>query len=109
MCSSDLRYPAIDVLASLSRVMSQVVREPHLAAAAHIRSLLARYQEIELLVQIGEYRAGADPLADAALAAKPALEAFFTQSARALEPFDASVDALIDMARRHGPDTGHHA
>ncbi|WP_118183137.1 FliI/YscN family ATPase [Paraburkholderia phosphatilytica] len=103
------RYPAIDVLASLSRVMSQVVREPHLAAAAHVRSLLARYQEIELLVQIGEYRAGADPLADAALAAKPALEAFFTQSARALEPFDASVDALIDMARRHGPDTGHHA
>lgn len=100
------RYPAIDVLASLSRVMSQVVREPHLAAAAHVRSLLARYQEIELLVQIGEYRAGADRLADAALAAKPALDAFFTQPARALEPFDASVDTLIDMARRHGPDTG---
>jgi type III secretion protein N (ATPase) len=103
------RYPAIDVLASLSRVMSQVVREPHLAAAAHVRSLLARYQEIELLVQIGEYRAGADPLADAALAAKPALETFFMQSSQALEPFDASVDALIDMARRHEPDTGQHA
>lgn len=103
------RYPAIDVLASLSRVMSQVAREPHLAAAAHVRSLLARYQEIELLVQIGEYRAGADPLADAALAAKPALETFFTQSAHALEPFDASVDALIEMARQHGPDTGQDA
>jgi ATP synthase in type III secretion protein N len=103
------RYPAVDVLASLSRVMSQVVREPHLAAAAHVRALLARYQEIELLVQIGEYRAGADPLADAALAAKPQLDMFFTQSARELEPFDASVDALLELARHHGQDGSPNA
>ncbi|MCX4161463.1 MULTISPECIES: FliI/YscN family ATPase [Paraburkholderia] len=101
------RYPAIDVLASLSRVMSQVVASPHRAAAAQVRSLLSRYQDIELLVQIGEYRAGADPLADAALAAKPELDTFFTQPSHALEPFDASVNALIELARRHGLD--HHA
>ena len=61
-------HPAIDVLASGSRVMDQVVSGPHRQAALHLRRLLARYDEIELLVQIGEYQAGSDPLADKGLA-----------------------------------------
>jgi ATP synthase in type III secretion protein N len=96
------RYPAIDVLASLSRVMSQVVDAQHVKAAAHVRALLSKYQDIELLVQIGEYREGADPMADAALAVKTELDTFFAQSSRALEPFDKTLSALHDIARRHG-------
>jgi len=61
------QYPAIDVLASTSRVMDQVVDGRHREAALHIRRLLSRYREIELLVRINEYQPGSDPLADEAL------------------------------------------
>jgi type III secretion protein N (ATPase) len=95
------RYPAIDVLASLSRVMSQVAGESHVSDAARVRELLSKYQDIELLVQIGEYREGADPLADAALRAKAPLEAFFSQRADTLAPFNETLATLHDIARRH--------
>ncbi|MEE4379305.1 MAG: type III secretion system ATPase SctN [Candidatus Competibacteraceae bacterium] len=61
-------YPAIDILASLSRIMPAVTEPEHRQAAARVRELLAKYQDIELLVRIGEYQKGADPLADEALA-----------------------------------------
>lgn len=96
------RYPAIDLLGSLSRVMSQVASDNHKKSAAHLRALLAKYQEIELLVQIGEYREGADPLADAALRAKSALDIFFTQSSDALDPFDRTINHLHDIAKQYG-------
>ena len=67
------RYPAIDVLASLSRVMPLVASRAHQQAAARVRELIAKYQEIELLVQIGEYREGSDRLGDLALRARDLL------------------------------------
>jgi type III secretion protein N (ATPase) len=87
-------FPAIDVLASVSRVMNQVVPPAHAASAMHARALLAKYREIELLVQIGEYRAGRDAQADAAVEAKPALKFFLTQSPDALQPMAQTVAAL---------------
>ena len=60
-------YPAIDVLASASRVMNHVVGEDHRAAAGRLRELLARHAEVELLVKIGEYQRGADPVTDEAI------------------------------------------
>ena len=60
-------YPAIDVLDSLSRVMPTIVSEEHRAAAAHLRDLMAKYQDIELLVRVGEYKKGEDAVADEAL------------------------------------------
>lgn len=48
-------YPAIDILASVSRVMSQVVTPQHRQAANRLRHLLATWQEIALLVRVGEY------------------------------------------------------
>lgn len=60
-------YPAVDVLESISRVMPNVVSEEHLHLAGKLRELLAKYNEIELLVKIGEYKRGGDELADEAL------------------------------------------
>ncbi|MDR2441949.1 MAG: type III secretion system ATPase SctN [Deltaproteobacteria bacterium] len=60
-------YPAIDILGSVSRVMGSVTTPKHRELAQKIRSLLAKYAEIELLVQIGEYRKGADAEGDLAL------------------------------------------
>lgn len=60
-------YPAVDVLASVSRVMNHIVGPDHLRVAGRARELLAKYREVELLVRIGEYKRGADPLADEAI------------------------------------------
>lgn len=88
------RYPAIDVLASISRVMPLVTSREHRAAAAHFRGLLAKYQEMELLVQIGEYKAGADALADEAIGARPATLEFLSQPPDASLPYAQSVEVL---------------
>lgn len=88
------RYPAIDVLASISRVMPLVTSREHRAAAAHFRSLLAKYQEMELLVQIGEYKAGGDALADEAISARPAMLDFLSQPPDASLPYAQSIEAL---------------
>jgi type III secretion protein N (ATPase) len=88
------RYPAIDVLASISRVMPLVTPADHCTAAARFRSLLAKYQEMELLVQIGEYKRGSDPLADEAIAARSAMIDFVSQAPGDSHPYDASLAAL---------------
>lgn len=94
------RYPAIDVLASISRVMPLVTTREHGAAAAHFRSLLAKYQEMELLVQIGEYRPGSDALADEAIQARPAMLDFLSQPPKTSQPFEQSIAALLRQAPR---------
>jgi ATP synthase in type III secretion protein N len=73
------RYPAIDVMTSLSRLMPDVASKDEIRIAARARALLAKYAEIELLVQVGEYRAGSDAEADRAIAANSAIETFLTQ------------------------------
>jgi type III secretion protein N (ATPase) len=74
------QYPAIDVLGSLSRVMSQIVGPEHQAHAGRVRALMAKYDAVETLLQIGEYQAGADPEADEAIARHAAIAAFLGQA-----------------------------
>src|SRR5690606_24860514 len=70
------QYPAIDVLASISRVMPGVTGADQRAAANLFRELLAKYQELELLLQIGDYKPGADALGDRAVELRGAMRAF---------------------------------
>jgi len=72
-------YPAIDVGASVSRIMSQITDKEHLRLAGKLRRLMAVYREIELLVRVGEFQAGQDPEADEALARWPAIRQFLCQ------------------------------
>ncbi len=74
------RYPAIDVLASRSRVMTRVTSAKHRAGADRLRALLSRWKDVELLVRMGEHRHGADPLADEAIAKKDEIENFIYRS-----------------------------
>ena len=60
-------YPAVDVLASASRVMNAVVSPRHRHLAGRMRELMAKYQDVELLVKIGEYKQGADASTDEAI------------------------------------------
>ncbi|WP_142848235.1 type III secretion system ATPase SctN [Telmatospirillum sp. J64-1] len=72
-------YPAIDVLASASRVMNNVTTPEHRASAGRIRELMAKYKEVELLVKIGEYKRGADRVTDEALDKIDSINAFLRQ------------------------------
>jgi type III secretion protein N (ATPase) len=87
-------YPAIDVLASLSRVMPRVAEPAHQRAAGQLRRYLAKYQDIELLLQLGEYKRGTDPDADIAIEKIGPMRQLLQQSASELVPFDQSADAV---------------
>jgi len=91
-------HPAIDVLASNSRVMDQVISHEHREAAAHLRRLLSRHNEIELLVRIGEYRAGSDPLADEALRKIEAIRAFLREATDEATAFPTMLRRLRELA-----------
>ncbi|MEJ5301182.1 MAG: type III secretion system ATPase SctN [Thermodesulforhabdaceae bacterium] len=91
-------YPAIDVLASTSRVMGAVVSKEHKAAASRLRELLAKYQEVELLVRIGEYKKGADPLADEAIGKIEEIRKFLRQGTNEKNSFEEVVSWLIKLA-----------
>ena len=91
------QYPAIDVLGSLSRVMSQIVPPEHAAAAGHLRALMAKYDEVEMLLQVGEYRAGNDPVADMAVERIQLIRAFLNQRTSDLLPYDEILAALGEV------------
>lgn len=91
-------YPAIDVLASISRVMNLIVSEEHKAAAARIRELMSKYQEIELLVKVGEYEEGADPLADEAIEKMGSINYFLKQDINEQVSFDSMLEDLISLS-----------
>lgn len=92
--ASSNQYPAIDVLASISRVMSTVVSKEHMTAAGRVRALMSKYQEMELLVQIGEYKQGADALADDAIRNRPKILEFLNQAPDTFETFERTVASL---------------
>jgi type III secretion protein N (ATPase) len=60
-------YPAVDVLASISRILTQIVDKTHLELISKVREVLANYKKNELLIRIGEYKPGSDKNADFAL------------------------------------------
>ena len=87
-------YPAIDVSASVSRTMGQVVSPAHRAAAQRARVLWSALRRAEELSEIGALRPGADALLDAAVAAGPALRGYLIQDLGAPLGFQQSVAAL---------------
>ena len=93
------QYPAIDVLGSLSRVMSQVVPAGHAEAAGRLRKLMAKYDDVEMLLQAGEYRPGNDETADAAVERIEEIRAFLNQRTVDLMDYDDILSALAEVAR----------
>ena len=92
------QYPAIDIAASLSRVMNDIVSDEHQRSARRFRALVATYEANRDLVLMGAYRAGADPQLDRAIAMHEALSGFLAQDARVcvnLADSAAQLDALI--------------
>jgi len=88
-------YPAIDVMASVSRCMPAIVTKEHEKAADKARKLLAKYAEIEMLLQIGEYKQGSDAAADEAIAKNKPINDFLCQGLFEKVPFDETINNLM--------------
>ena len=92
-------YPAIDVQASVSRVMNAIVSKEHKKASQRLRQILAKFAEVELLVQIGEYKKGADKEADDALAHIDKVNAFLKQGLGEKSTFEQTLEGLFESVR----------
>ncbi len=88
-------YPAIDIEASISRVMPQVTSPEHLAKALEFKRLYSRYQQNADLISVGAYARGSDPLTDRAIEMLPVLQAYLQQGMSEAFDQDRSVQELI--------------
>ncbi|WP_083699965.1 flagellar protein export ATPase FliI [Acidihalobacter ferrooxydans] len=88
------RYPAIDVEASISRVMPQVVEAEHLANASQFKQFYAAYSQHRDLITVGAYQAGSDLLVDEAIRIYPRLEAYLHQDMHDAVRYEQSVTDL---------------
>lgn len=90
-------YPAIDVLASISRVMSSVASKEHKAVAGQLKNVLATYQEAEDLINIGAYKAGSNKNIDFAISKIDLVNQFLEQSTEDKFDFDEITAELADI------------
>ena len=90
-------YPAIDVLASISRVMSSIATKEHKTMAGRLKNVMATYQEAEDLINIGAYKAGSNNNIDYAIEKIDQVNAFLCQSTEDKFDFDEVVGALEQL------------
>ena len=104
------QYPAIDVEASVSRVMQDIIPADHMDLARRFRHMLSTYQQHRDLINIGAYQRGSDPRVDAAIAMWPKMQKFLQQGIKERVGHADSVRALAQLfaeadAQGHGGNT----
>lgn len=90
-------YPAIDVLGSVSRVITSIIDREHLKVIGKVREVLANYKKIELLLRIGEYKAGTDRDADFAIKYIDVVNRFLKQAIDEKSTFEQTVTQLKSL------------
>lgn len=90
-------YPAIDVLQSISRCMSQIVDKEHKVLAGQLKNVLATYNEAEDLINIGAYKSGSNPKIDYAIAKIDAVNEFLLQDVNEKFDYEQAVDMLREL------------
>ena len=90
-------WPAIDILPSLSRVMTGIVGDQHKQAAAKMREVMATYEKQRDLILLGAYQYGTDSRTDYAIDKIEEIEAFLRQSTHDYDSFDDTVEKLVQM------------
>jgi flagellum-specific ATP synthase len=91
------RYPAINVLRSISRVMPNCNSAEENALIRKARSLMAAYEDMAELIRIGAYRQGSDATVDQAMAIQPLLEAFLNQDRGERDSLDGGYAKLAEI------------
>lgn len=87
-------YPAIDILQSISRCMSQIADKEHKQAAGKLKNVLATYNEAEDLINIGAYKSGSNPSIDYAISKIDAVNGYLCQNVEEKFTFEDSVAML---------------
>ncbi|MDR3012345.1 MAG: flagellar protein export ATPase FliI [Chitinispirillales bacterium] len=95
-------FPAIDVLQSISRCMSDIVSKDHLSVAGKIKDSMAAYKESEDLIQIGAYAIGSNERIDKAIRVHAPITEFLRQTRDTAALFDESLDGLTEIAKKGG-------
>lgn len=90
------RYPAINVLKSISRLMPMCHNDEQNALIARARAALSMYGEMEELIRIGAYKPGADAEVDEAIRVRPAIEALLAQGREELSSIEESFAMLAE-------------
>lgn len=92
------RYPAIDLLRSVSRSLPEAATEAENALIAQARQLLGAWDRAEMMIQAGLYAKGSDPLVDAAIKVWPSLDGFLAETA----PLDGIAGSFARLAAAMG-------
>ena len=92
-------YPAIDVLASVSRIVGHIVTKEHLELMGQVREVLANYKKNELLIRIGEYKPGSDKNADFAIKYIDKVNRFLKQKTDEKCTLEESIAQLKSLFR----------
>lgn len=93
-------YPAIDVLASVSRVMTAIVDKEHRTNSGRVRELLAKYEEVEILLKLGEYKPGGDATTDEAVKKIDRIRTFLKQHTHEKSTFAEALAGLKELAAK---------
>lgn len=96
------QFPAIDPLASVSRVMTEIVDETHLQAAIQFKQYLATYQTSEDLINIGAYKKGSNREIDQAIHMYPAIQNYIRQGIYEVSSFTESISRLKEQFGKVG-------
>lgn len=87
-------YPAVDILQSISRCMSQITDKEHKKAAGKLKNVLATYNEAEDLINIGAYKNGSNPNIDYAIQKIDATNDFLMQDVDSRFTYEETVQML---------------
>ena len=92
-------YPAVDVLASISRLFSDLATAEQQAAASTARRLLAVYRDNQDLISVGAYKAGGNAELDEAMQKLPRINQVLQQAATESDDYQQAVAALLEAVR----------
>ena len=97
--ANENHFPAIDVNASISRLMTNIVPEEHREAAAKMRDILSIYAKNEDLISIGAYKSGTNPRLDGAVSKIDKVNAFLMQKINESFPGETSLEMMKEILR----------
>jgi len=92
-------FPAIDILSSVSRILTHITDEKHQKLIGVLREVLANYKKNELLIRIGEYKSGSDKDADFAISYIDKVNQFLKQSVKEKSSFEDTLAELKNLFR----------
>ncbi len=90
-------YPAIDIEASISRAMTELIAEPHYKQVRQFKQLLSAWQRNRDLVSVGAYAAGSDPLLDKAIGLHTQMESYLQQGIHECSPCEDATSKLAAL------------